>query len=125
LFIDLDEFKDINDTVGHACGDQLLAEAAERLRASVRKTDLVARVGGDEFVVLLSQMQELQAADRISRKIPELLAQPFNLSGQPIYISASIGIACLPEDGDTPVELLRHADQAMYAAKAAGRNTCI
>jgi diguanylate cyclase (GGDEF)-like protein len=77
LFIDLDEFKDINDTVGHACGDQLLAEAAERLRASVRKTDLVARVGGDEFVVLLSQMQELQAADSISRKIPELLAQPF------------------------------------------------
>lgn len=125
LFIDLDEFKDINDTIGHAHGDQLLKEAAQRLQACVRKTDLVARLGGDEFVVLLSQVKELQVADSIARKILESLVQPFNLSGQPSYISASIGIACFPEDGDTPAELLRHADQAMYAAKAAGRNTCI
>ncbi|MBU3695049.1 MAG: EAL domain-containing protein [Rhodocyclaceae bacterium] len=125
LFIDLDEFKDINDTIGHAQGDQLLKEAAERLQACVRKTDLVARMGGDEFVVLLSQVKDLAVVDAIARKILESLVQPFNLSAQPSYISASIGVACFPADGETPAELLRHADQAMYAAKASGRNTCI
>ena len=122
MFIDLDEFKDINDTIGHAQGDQLLKEAAQRLQACVRKTDLVARLGGDEFIVLLSQVKDLSAVELIARKILESLAQPFNLSAQPSYVSASIGIACFPEDGESPAELLRHADQAMYAAKAAGRN---
>lgn len=117
LFIDLDEFKDINDTIGHAHGDQLLKEAAQRLQACVRKTDLVARLGGDEFVVLLSQVKEMPAVEGVAQKILESLVQPFILSGQPSYISASIGIACFPEDGDTPAELLRHADQAMYAPR--------
>jgi diguanylate cyclase (GGDEF)-like protein len=125
LFIDLDEFKDINDTIGHAQGDQLLKEAAQRLQACLRKTDLVARLGGDEFIVLLSQVKDSAVVDAIARKIIESLAQPFNLSAQPSYISASIGIACFPEDGEDPTELLRHADQAMYAAKAAGRNTSV
>lgn len=125
LFIDLDEFKDINDTIGHAQGDQLLKEAAQRLQACVRKTDLVARLGGDEFTVLLSQVKDIEVVEQIARKILESLVQPFNLSAQPSYISASIGIACFPEDGDNPTELLRHADQAMYAAKAAGRNCCV
>lgn len=125
MFIDLDEFKDINDTIGHAQGDQLLKEAAQRLQSCVRKTDLVARLGGDEFIVLLSQVKELQVVEGIARKILEAIAQPFNLSSLPSYVSASIGIACYPEDGDNPTELLRHADQAMYAAKAAGRNRSV
>jgi len=122
MFIDLDEFKDINDTIGHAQGDHLLKEASQRLQSCVRKTDLVARLGGDEFIVLLSQIKGLAVVDQIARKILESILQPFNLSAQPSYVSASIGIACFPEDGESPAELLRHADQAMYAAKAAGRN---
>jgi diguanylate cyclase (GGDEF)-like protein len=125
MFIDLDEFKDINDTIGHAQGDQLLKEAAQRLQACVRKTDLVARLGGDEFIVLLSQIKGLEVVEGIAQKILEALSQPFNLVSLPSYVSASIGIACFPEDGDNPTELLRHADQAMYAAKAAGRNQCL
>lgn len=125
LFIDLDEFKDVNDTIGHAQGDQLLKQAAQRLQACIRKTDLVARLGGDEFTVLLSGVKELAVVETIAEKILEALVQPFALSAQPSYVSASIGIACFPEDGDNPTELLRHADQAMYAAKAAGRNRCV
>lgn len=125
MFIDLDEFKDVNDTIGHAQGDQLLKEAALRLQSCVRKTDLVARLGGDEFIALLSQVKDLSVVDGIAHKILEAIAQPFNLSAQPSFVSASIGVACYPEDGDNPTELLRHADQAMYAAKAAGRNRAV
>lgn len=122
LFIDLDEFKDINDTIGHAQGDQMLKEAAQRLQACVRKTDLVARLGGDEFIVLLSRVSDIAVVEQITQKMLEAMVQPFNLAAQPSYISASIGIACFPQDGESPAEVLRHADQAMYAAKSAGRN---
>lgn len=125
LFIDLDEFKDINDTIGHEQGDVLLKEAALRIAECVRKTDLVARLGGDEFTVLLSQVRDTSVAHEVAAKILDVLVQPFNLTAQPSYVSASIGIACYPEDGAAPSELLRHADQAMYAAKGAGRNRCV
>ena len=122
LFADLDHFKEVNDTLGHAVGDELLIEIAHRLRDAVREMDTVARLGGDEFVVLLpniSRDHALELADRLLHQLHE----PMALDGTPDYrAQASVGLVMFPDDGDSGEALLRHADQAMYAAKRAGRN---
>lgn len=122
LFIDLDHFKDINDTRGHDVGDRLLQEAARRLQASVRESDTVSRLGGDEFTVILDDMAEGMSANLVARGILKVLAQPFSIDGHDAHVSASIGITLFPHDGDTPAQLLKNADTAMYQAKNAGRN---
>ncbi|MCB5191629.1 EAL domain-containing protein [Methylobacillus arboreus] len=123
LFIDLDRFKIINDTLGHQAGDLLLQEAAGRLRECLRQTDTVARQGGDEFVVLVEDFTEQQYLVKVARKIMDTLAQPFILMQQELYISASIGISVYPEDGVEIFSLLKNADMAMYRAKDNGKNT--
>lgn len=122
LLIDLDGFKPVNDTYGHALGDVVLKEVAERLKASVRKSDSVVRIGGDEFVVVVEGLQVLDDAAVITEKLLCLLAQPFLQSGISLSIGASIGMSRFPEDGDTLRDLLHKADMFMYAAKAAGGN---
>ncbi len=122
LFIDLDLFKRVNDTLGHAIGDALLQAVAERMRQCVRETDTIARQGGDEFVVLLVDIEGSSAAGIVAEKIISLLAAPFDLSGNEIHIGASIGITLFPEDGVDVETLFRNADLAMYRAKDAGRN---
>jgi len=123
LFIDLDRFKNINDTMGHHVGDLLLRRVAVRLKDSLRETDTIARLGGDEFVVLLEQFSDVQYLTSVSRKLLQVLQQPFELQGQEIYISGSIGISVHPEDGLDFSALLKNADVAMYRAKEAGKNT--
>lgn len=122
LFIDLDHFKDINDTRGHDIGDQLLQQVAKRLKASVRESDTVSRLGGDEFTVILADMVEGMSANLIARNILQALTQPFAIAGQDAHLSASIGITVYPQDGATPTALLKNADTAMYQAKNSGRN---
>jgi diguanylate cyclase (GGDEF)-like protein/PAS domain S-box-containing protein len=122
LFIDLDHFKEVNDTLGHHQGDILLIEAARRIRVGVRETDTVARLGGDEFTVILSDLDDLQQVDRIARQILDGLLAPFLLGQEQAFVSASIGITLYPEDADNIEDLLKHADQAMYVSKGAGRN---
>ncbi|MCQ6258456.1 diguanylate cyclase domain-containing protein [Pseudomonas sp. Q11] len=117
LYIDLDRFKQINDTYGHAVGDMLLQAVASRLQGCVRDTDTVARIGGDEFVVLLHSVQALEDAHRVQEKIRHALTQPLRLDGHCLSIEPSIGVACFPEHGAEDVALFRHADEAMYAAK--------
>jgi diguanylate cyclase (GGDEF)-like protein/PAS domain S-box-containing protein len=122
LFIDLDHFKEINDTLGHSMGDILLQEATKRLTGCVRESDTVARFGGDEFIVLLSELDDPSTIARTSQDILKKLAEPFHLRHENIYISASIGIAIYPKDGANIEDLLSNADQAMYQAKDTGRN---
>ena len=122
LFIDLDRFKTINDSLGHAMGDLLLQAVAERLGVCVRESDLVARLGGDEFTVLIDELTEFQDAAIVARKLLDELAKPFSLLEHTLYISASIGITCYPQDGKDVQTLLRNADAAMYRAKEEGRN---
>ena len=122
LFIDLDHFKEVNDTLGHHQGDVLLVEASERIRACVRSTDTVARLGGDEFTVILSGLDESARSDLIAAKILDAMQAPFELGQEQAFVSASIGITLFPDDADDVDDLLKHADQAMYAAKGAGRN---
>ncbi|MYM34708.1 EAL domain-containing protein [Duganella sp. FT94W] len=122
LFIDLDGFKQVNDTFGHDQGDALLVEAARRIALCVRNSDTVARLGGDEFTVLLSGLEQASGVERIAQSMLALLNQPFTLGAARSSVSASIGIALYPSDATTPEELLRSADQAMYAAKQEGRN---
>lgn len=117
LLLDLDRFKDVNDTLGHHVGDNLLKEIADRLRSSVRESDTVARLGGDEFAILLPEIGSLKAAQRISDKIRERLEDPFKLQGLTLEIGGSIGIAMFPEHGDDAANLIQRADVAMYAAK--------
>jgi diguanylate cyclase (GGDEF)-like protein/PAS domain S-box-containing protein len=121
LFIDLDRFKEVNDTLGHAAGDELLVEAAGRLRGVLRACDLVGRQGGDEFLVLVDQVRTPEQAEAVAATAVEVLARPFVLQGREIRLSASVGIALYPQDGEDVETLIRFADQAMYAAKAAGR----
>jgi diguanylate cyclase (GGDEF)-like protein/PAS domain S-box-containing protein len=122
LFIDLDHFKEVNDRLGHAMGDALLAEAARRIGACVRSTDTLARLGGDEFTVILSGLDRVGSVDRIAQSIIGTLAQPFKLGEESAEISASVGIALYPPDARELGDLLARADQAMYASKKAGRN---
>ena len=122
LFIDLDRFKEVNDTLGHDVGDQLLVEAARRISTCVRDSDTVARIGGDEFIVILSQLEGVHRVEPIAEQIIEALAMPFRLGDESIYISASLGITLYPNDAVTVEDLLKNADQAMYVAKSRGRN---
>ena len=122
LFIDLDRFKEINDLLGHDAGDLLLTQAAQRLSACVRDSDTVARLGGDEFTVILSELYGESHVEYIAQKILATMAEPFQLGNEVAYVSGSIGITLYPADASSPEELIRNADQAMYAAKNAGRN---
>jgi len=122
LFIDLDHFKEVNDTLGHAQGDILLVDAARRISACVRKSDTVARLGGDEFTVILSTLGQTDRVERIAQQIIDSLRAPFALGQEQAFVSASIGITLYPDDALDIGDLLKHADQAMYAAKGAGRN---
>lgn len=122
LFLDLDHFKEVNDTLGHEAGDQLIKEAAERLKSCVRESDTVARLGGDEFTIILSDLDAFGNVERVALDILQKIAEPFHLGIETAYVSASIGITMYPEDGKSREELLRNADQAMYAAKQLGRN---
>ncbi len=122
LYIDLDQFKHINDTLGHAAGDELLRTAAERLRRVIKDTDTVARLGGDEFVVILPQLASPESAGRIAERIMGELAEPLRLKQREHTLSASIGVAISPQDGTVAEELIKNADTAMYRAKRRGRN---
>ncbi|OWW22863.1 diguanylate cyclase [Noviherbaspirillum denitrificans] len=122
MFVDLDGFKPINDTLGHLKGDQLLREVAQRMRLNLRRGDTLARVGGDEFTVLLPDLRFPKDAAAIARKFLWSLKQPFQLDNQLVHISASIGIAIYPDDGETMEDLVRHADIAMYQMKTDGKN---
>ena len=122
LFLDLDHFKEINDTLGHDMGDLLLKETAVRLLACVRDNDTVARLGGDEFTIILNDLDQQSNTEIVTQKILEKIAEPFQLGDELVYISTSIGISIYPEDGQDVDVLLKNADQAMYAAKDQGRN---
>jgi len=122
LFIDLDGFKEINDRMGHDAGDRLLQQVAERISACVRGTDTVARIGGDEFTVILTGVNKLLHVEIMAREMVDELAKPFPILDKAITISASIGITLFPQDADTLEDLINNADQAMYAAKKSGRS---
>jgi len=124
LFLDLDRFKSVNDTFGHNAGDQLLINVAGRLKTCVRESDTVARIGGDEFTLLLPDITRAQDAAFIGRKIISALKEPYGLCGHQIHITASIGISIYPDDGDDPEKLLMNADIAMYHAKERMINDC-
>ncbi|WP_405118497.1 PAS domain S-box protein [Pseudomonas leptonychotis] len=128
LFIDLDHFKHINDSLGHPVGDAVLKLVTARLEASVRQEDTVARLGGDEFVVLISGLEGkratvVQHVRAVAEKLRQLLAEPMLLDGHQLQVTPSIGIALIPDHGDTPADLLKRADIALYRAKDSGRNT--
>lgn len=122
LFIDLDRFKEVNDTFGHDAGDMLLAEAARRICECVRESDTVARLGGDEFTVILSRITSTDHVERVAQNIIGKLVMPFDLSNCVVELSASIGIALYPAHGTDAEQLIKHADKAMYSAKSEGRN---
>jgi diguanylate cyclase (GGDEF)-like protein/PAS domain S-box-containing protein len=122
LFLDMDHFKEVNDGLGHEVGDELLKIMASRLRASVRGDDFVARIGGDEFCVLLQDIAEPREAAAVAQKLLQELGKPYHVGEHEIVSGASIGIACVPQDGDEANTLLRLADHAMYRAKELGRN---
>lgn len=123
LFIDLDRFKYVNDTYGHVAGDSLLKDAAQRLTNALRASDTVARIGGDEFTVIINETDNAYSAASVAEKIVNIMAEPFNVKGLDTFISASIGITTYPTDADSASELLKNADVAMYQAKAKGKNT--
>ncbi|MEO5331015.1 MAG: EAL domain-containing protein [Magnetococcus sp. YQC-5] len=123
LVIDLDHFKWINDTLGHAAGDELIKEIGRRLKLCVRDSDIVARLGGDEFTILLANVIYPEHAASVAQKLISLAREPITLLGQNVHVGASVGIAIYPKDGMDMANLLKHADMAMYQAKEAGRNT--
>ncbi|WP_260295422.1 putative bifunctional diguanylate cyclase/phosphodiesterase [Sedimenticola hydrogenitrophicus] len=123
LFMDLDLFKTVNDTLGHPVGDQLLVAVAERLQSCLRDSDRVARVGGDEFAILLTGGSSTEEAARLSRRIIDKIGQPYDIDGHVIVVGMSIGIAVSPRDGQDPDRLMKCADLALYRAKGGGRNT--
>ncbi|MDA8383034.1 MAG: EAL domain-containing protein [Betaproteobacteria bacterium] len=122
LFIDLDGFKTVNDSLGHPVGDLLLRAIAQRIKGSVRESDLVARFGGDEFAVLLDGHPDAQGPSVVAQKLIDALRTPILIAGQELYVTASIGISCYPRDGHSMAALIKHADVAMYRAKARGKN---
>lgn len=123
MFLDVDRFKNVNDTMGHSVGDELLAEVAARLLSCVRESDTVARLGGDEFLVVLNDLRDIAAADVVAEQMLSALSEPIQLGSREVFISASIGITAFPIDSNDPDVLLRNADAAMYRAKEEGRNT--
>ncbi len=122
LFIDLDRFKEVNDSFGHDAGDALLIEAAQRIALCVRDADTVARLGGDEFTIILGEIQEFASVERIAQSVVDALALPFVLGEEMVYVSASVGITLYPNDAKDIETLIKNADQAMYEAKRAGKN---
>ncbi|MEO6565643.1 MAG: bifunctional diguanylate cyclase/phosphodiesterase [Casimicrobiaceae bacterium] len=125
LFVDLDYFKHVNDSVGHAAGDDVLVEAAERLQRCLRSSDIVGRLGGDEFTILVTDVKSGGDARIVAENVMAAMARPFVVAGNEHFLSASVGIAVYPGDGATADELLRNADTAMYRAKAAGRGQSV
>lgn len=123
VFIDLDHFKQVNDTLGHAAGDALLLEVAHRLRSVLREDDTLARLGGDEFIALLPELNEASEARKIAARLIDSISGPFFVDGQQFRIGCSLGISLYPDDGDSVDMLVQHADAAMYRAKQEGRNT--
>ena len=121
LFVDLDEFKQVNDTLGHPAGDALLKLVAERLRQITREGDLIARLGGDEFVVVRSPLSDPRQAGSLAQRIVDELSRPYDIDGHAVVIGASVGIAVAPSDGTDADTLLKNADMALYQAKAEGR----
>ena len=122
LYLDLDGFKAINDRLGHAAGDELLAKTARRLLSKVRQTDAVARIGGDEFTIIFSEVEQRKDVERLAQSLLEAVASPLILGAETVSVSVSIGIAHSPQDGGSAKALMHAADQAMYRAKAAGKN---
>jgi diguanylate cyclase (GGDEF)-like protein len=123
IFFDLDKFKSINDNHGHAVGDMLLRQAAERLQKAVRASDTVSRIGGDEFVVLMGELVAANAALALAEKIRQAVRHPYSIDGRELTISCSVGVAIYPDDGDNEVALFKSADEAMYRAKEDGRDS--
>lgn len=122
MFLDLDKFKPVNDTLGHQAGDELLRHVAKRLKHSMRANDVVGRRGGDEFVIITGALGNDDDALKIARKVIQILNKPFNIQGQSVQIGASVGIALYPDNGQTAEALLARADKAMYSVKTSGRN---
>ncbi|MDD2685321.1 MAG: EAL domain-containing protein, partial [Gallionella sp.] len=122
LFIDLDHFKNINDSLGHDVGDELLKQVALRLKACLRRSDTLARLGGDEFIAVLTDVAEENEAAYVAEKMIDTLSRPFEVGESRLHITPSIGISLYPDDGETQVQLMRNADLAMYRAKDSGRN---
>ncbi len=122
MYLDIDRFKKINDSLGHEFGDQLLREVALRLKGAVRAADTVSRQGGDEFIVVLSEIDNEQDAARVAEKLIAAIAEPYTIDGTDLVLTASIGIACFPDNGRNAEVLLRNADAALYVAKGKGRN---
>jgi diguanylate cyclase (GGDEF)-like protein/PAS domain S-box-containing protein len=123
LFLDLDRFKTINDSLGHSIGDGVLQEVARRLVQAVRASDTVARIGGDEFVVLLNDIDNAESAIRVASKLRDRLSEVYHIGPHELFLSGSVGIAVYPDNGEDTETLLKHADSAMYSAKESGRNT--
>ncbi|HXU55322.1 MAG TPA: PAS domain-containing protein [Casimicrobiaceae bacterium] len=123
LYIDLDRFKNVNDTLGHRIGDELLKQVTHSLSAALRETDLLARLGGDEFMVIVEDFDDAAVLNRVAQKLQDAIAQPFQIEEHDIYVTSSIGISIYPDDSDDPEGLLKHADVAMYRSKELGRNT--
>jgi diguanylate cyclase (GGDEF)-like protein/PAS domain S-box-containing protein len=123
MFLDLDGFKKINDTMGHDAGDLLLKGVSLRIRETIRESDTVSRVGGDEFVLVLDNVESDEYAARLANKIIVALAEPFGINGQLCHVGGSIGISIYPDDAENPEILIKQADEAMYLAKQSGKNT--
>jgi diguanylate cyclase (GGDEF)-like protein/PAS domain S-box-containing protein len=124
MFIDLDRFKSVNDTLGHSCGDKLLVAVAERLGQSVRRSDIVSRLSGDEFAILITCMDQVDQLEALAHKLIAAINQPFMIEAQSIEMRISVGISLFPSEAVSAEDLLGHADGAMYQAKKAGGNTC-
>ncbi|EPZ53107.1 GGDEF domain-containing protein, partial [Alicyclobacillus acidoterrestris] len=123
MYMDIDKFKSINDTLGHEVGDELLRQFAHRVQACLRPYDTLARQGGDEFTILLPEITAQEDAVSIAKRILAAIQEPWEISGQVFHTTSSVGVAFYPMDGSTRHELLRHADEALYDAKKDGRNT--
>jgi diguanylate cyclase (GGDEF)-like protein/PAS domain S-box-containing protein len=124
LFLDLDRFKHINDSRGHETGDELLKAVAQRLREATRSEDIVVRMGGDEFIIVMKDLQKFEQVGETTDRITEVLSHPFDINGRSLDTTVSIGVSLFPRDGEDMGELLRHSDTAMYQAKDRGRNNC-
>jgi diguanylate cyclase (GGDEF)-like protein len=122
MFIDLDGFKAVNDTLGHDAGDYVLQQVAQRMLSCVRKTDTVARIGGDEFLIIATEINTPDNAAQIAEKVIHLVSKPVIFKGQQVVVGASIGIALFPDDGKDMDQLIKKADEAMYRIKKAGKN---